>query len=143
MVIGSTAYSSAHLMRKAISLVRRDNTQQKGVWGMPKASGGDEGRGKRRNAVGTRWQGLIHWYPNGATHHLEEVIFPFRREGKRGELKHLSSRRKRKQVSDSVSSGERTRNSPNQPGYGLVGVVGPGIKQSNERKWSGKANHRG
>jgi hypothetical protein len=54
--------------------VRRDNTQQKGVWGMPKASGGEEGRGKRRNAVGTRWQGLIHRYPNGATHCLEEAV---------------------------------------------------------------------
>jgi hypothetical protein len=30
------------------------------------------------------------------------------------ELKHLSRERKRKQISDSVSSGERTRNSPNQ-----------------------------
>ena len=49
-------------------------TQQKGVWGMPKASGGEEGRGKRRNAVGTRWQGLIHRYPNGATHYLEEIV---------------------------------------------------------------------
>ena len=29
--------------------------------------------------------------------------------GERGEVKHLSTRRKRKQVSDSVSSGERTR----------------------------------
>jgi hypothetical protein len=63
---------------------------------MPKASGGEEGRGKRRNAVGTRWQGLIHRYPNGATHYLEEVVPSDR--GKRGELKHLSTRRKRKQL---------------------------------------------
>ena len=72
------------------------NTQQKGVWGMPKASGGDEGRGKRRNAVGTRWQGLIRRCPNGATLLLEEQKLLW--EGKRGELKHLSSRRKRKQT---------------------------------------------
>ena len=39
-----------------------------------------------------------------------------------GEVKHLSNRRKRKRI-DSVSSGERKRNSPNR---GLVpGVVGP------------------
>ena len=73
---------------------------------MPKASGGEEGRGKRRNAVGTRWQGLIHRYPNGATHHVEDMI-P-REGGKRGELKHLSSRRKRKQtVIPSVVASER------------------------------------
>jgi hypothetical protein len=63
---------------------------------MPKASDGEEGRGKRRNMVGTRWQGLIHWYPNGATRWFEEPS-PSNR-GKRGELKHLSSRRKRKQL---------------------------------------------
>ncbi len=39
---------------------------------MPKASGGEEGRGKRRNAVGTRWQGLIHRCPNGATLLVED-----------------------------------------------------------------------
>ena len=40
-----------------------------------------------------------------------------------GELKHLSSRRKRKKTIDSGSSGERTRKSPNQSactlGFGL------------------------
>jgi hypothetical protein len=60
------------------------NTQQKGVWGMPKASDGDEGRGKRRNMTGTRWQGLIRWYPNGATHHAEGMI-PFEGQTRRTE----------------------------------------------------------
>ena len=63
---------------------------------MPKASDGDEGRGKRRNAEGTRWQGLILGYPNGATRWFEEPSL--REESERGELKHLSSRRKRKQA---------------------------------------------
>ena len=63
---------------------------------MPLASGGDEGRGKRRNAEGTRWQGLILRCPNGATHWFEEPVLLW--EGKRGELKHLSTRRKRKQL---------------------------------------------
>ena len=40
------------------------------------------------------------------------------------ELKHLSTWRKRKQFSDSLSSGERTRKSPNPPDYGQTGVVG-------------------
>ena len=47
------------------------------------------------------------------------------RGGERGELKHLSTRRRRKQVSDSASSGERTRSSPNRAGFGPGGVVGP------------------
>ena len=34
--------------------------------------------------------------PNGATQYVEGVLFPLR-EGERGELKHLSTRRKRKQ----------------------------------------------
>ena len=38
---------------------------------------------------------------------------PIYRGGQRGELKHLSTPRKREQVSDSASSGERTRSSPN------------------------------
>ena len=38
---------------------------------------------------------------------------PALRGGERGELKHLSTPRRRKQISDSPSSGERTGNSPN------------------------------
>ena len=60
------------------------------------ASGGDEGRGKRRNAVGTRWQGLIHRCPNGATRRAEGTSPAC--GGKPPELKHLSRERKRKQV---------------------------------------------
>ena len=45
--------------------------------------------------------------------------------GERRELKHLSSGRKRKQNSDSLSSGERTGKSPNHGVYGPSGVVGP------------------
>ena len=39
----------------------------------------------------------IRRFPNGATHHAEGVVFPTCREGKPGELKHLSTRRKIKQ----------------------------------------------
>ena len=42
-----------------------------------------------------------------------------------GELKHLSTRRKRKQNSDPPSSGERTGDSPNRDRFGGAGVVGP------------------
>ena len=43
-------------------------------------------------------------------------------KSERGELKHLSTRRNRNQFRDSVSSGERTRNSPNQTLSGVVGA---------------------
>ena len=54
--------------------------------------------------------------------------------GERGELKHLSTHRKRKQFSDSRSSGERNGNSPNRCCFGNTGVVGPGYGKSS-RKW--------
>lgn len=42
---------------------------------------------------------------------------------RRGELKHLSTPRKRKKITDSVSSGERKRNSLNFMHVKLQGVV--------------------
>src|SRR5699024_6002587 len=94
----------------------------KGVWRMPRlseamkdATSCDKPRGSahtNRSADFRMGQPTILkiWYPKG---------------GETGELKHLSTRRKRKQISDSVSSGERTRISPNHAVYGLYGVVGP------------------
>ena len=59
-----------------------------------------------------------------------------------GELKHLSNRRKRKQFSDSVSSGERKRNSPN-----LDTLVSGGCRTTDEHfieaESFGKLNQRG
>ena len=60
------------------------------------AHGGDEGRGKLRKAAGRRKRPVIRGSPNGTTRrsegrHRTEVW------GQRGELKHLSTRRKRKQ----------------------------------------------
>ena len=50
--------------------------------------------------------------------------------GEPGELKHLSTRRKRKQTSDSASSGERKRRSPNRGRRKAPrGVVGPPLKR--------------
>ena len=56
---------------------------------------GDEGRGKLRKARGIGTHELIPRCPNGATQYIEDVL-PLRRS-KPGELKHLSTRRKRKQ----------------------------------------------
>ena len=60
------------------------------------ALGGDEGRDKLRKAACRGKYPLIRGCPNGATH-LARGIHTIRCEGKPGELKHLSSRRKRKQ----------------------------------------------
>ncbi len=57
----------------------------------------DEGRVKLRKATGSCTRALICRYPNGATHHAEGVIPPTCWGGEPGELKHLSTRRKRKQ----------------------------------------------
>ena len=76
--------------------------------------------------------------------------------GQPGELKHLSTLRKRKQ-SDSLSSGERKGISLNQVGVkhvsvahlGLWGLAGPGYVPAGKlqrqclAEGSGKAHHRG
>ena len=62
------------------------------------ASAGEEGRGKLRKIPGTRKQGLIRECPNGATPQAEG-LGPSYRRGEPGELKHLSTRRRRKKKS--------------------------------------------
>ena len=47
------------------------------------------------------------------------------RRGEPGELKHLSTRRKRNQTRDSLSSGERIGKSLNRGVLRCCGVVGP------------------
>ena len=70
--------------------------------------------------------------PNGATRR-RRLRHPSEDGGEPGELKHLSTRRKRKQTSDCASSGERTRSSPNRRrGNASCGVVGPSINEQSE-----------
>ena len=59
------------------------------------ALGGEEGRDKLRKAAVRGKYPLTRGFPNGATH-LSGGI-PSMMEGEPGELKHLSTRRKRKQ----------------------------------------------
>ena len=62
------------------------------------------------------------------------------RESQPRELKHLSTWRKRNQLRDSPSSGERTGKSPNRRGSNPAGVVGPSrrhIERVAERAWNG------
>jgi hypothetical protein len=83
------------------------------------ASNADEGRGTLRKVSGSCEQAPIRKYPNGETR-LEELqssapeYIGCGREP--GELKHLSTRRKRE---DSQSSGERNGSSPNRLRTGL------------------------
>ena len=55
---------------------------------------GDEGRDKLRKATGRGTYSLIRRYPNGATHYIEDIVSS--NGSKPGELKHLSTRRRRK-----------------------------------------------
>ena len=57
---------------------------------------GDEGRDKLRKTEGIGKYELIRRYPNGATH-PDLSGYSSLLEGKRGELKHLSTHRKIKQ----------------------------------------------
>jgi hypothetical protein len=57
---------------------------------------GEEGRGKLRKAAGRSTHSVIRRCPNGATLGVEDTKFRIA-GGEPGELKHLSTRRRRKQ----------------------------------------------
>ena len=91
----------------------------------------EERRDKLRKAAGRSKYPGIRRYLNGETHmrkphvpHGEKGREPsIGMRGEPGELKHLSSRRKRKKTFDVLSSGERKGQSPNRhacmAGFGL------------------------
>ena len=86
----------------------------------------EERRDKLRKAVGRSKYPLIHGSLNGETH-MDRLHVSISESigygGEPGELKHLSSRRKRKKIFDVLSSGERKGRSPNRhacmAGFGL------------------------
>ena len=65
------------------------------------ASGGDEGRGRLRQAPGSRQRALIRRYPNGTTRHpsrgAADGANTWPRGATPGEVKHLSTQRNRNQ----------------------------------------------
>ena len=73
------------------------------------ATKAEEGRGTLRKALGSRVRVIIQRCPNGETHPAKSGIRRKAREP--GEVKHLSTRRKR---NNSASSGERKWKSPNR-----------------------------
>ena len=88
------------------------------------ASAGDEGRGKLRKCPGTRKRGLIRTCPNGATH-AARAAYRHSCRGLPGELKHLSTRRRRKKQSIPPVVAIERGSSPNRAALGPRGVVGP------------------
>lgn len=90
---------------------RNVSTQEHMVDALPQS--GEEGRGNLRKASGRGKHPVIRRSPNGATRRESCLVTPAT-ESKPRELKHLSTGRKRKQVSDFLSSGERTGRSLNQ-----------------------------
>ena len=86
------------------------------------ASGGDEGRGKLRKALGNCKQVLIRGYPNGATRQAEGLS-PAKLE-QTGGPETSQYPQEKKEIIDSLSSGDRTGKSLNRCCYGNIGVVG-------------------
>ena len=80
--------------------------------------------------------------PNGTTQHIEDVLSRRKAGSQPPELKHLSRERKRKQTSDSLSSGERKGNSPNLTGV-PVGGCRTAFRNCHQAEFSGKLSHSG
>ena len=59
---------------------------------------GEEGRDKLRKSTGIGTYEMIRGYPNGATRLVEDQSSRCKAWSEPGELKHLSTRRKRKQL---------------------------------------------
>ena len=75
---------------------------------------------KLRGGANSRY---IRRFPNGATHYVEDIVS--RLVGKRTRRTETSKYpEEKKTISDSLSSGDRTGNSPNQCRFGDIGVVG-------------------
>ena len=87
--------------------------REKGAWWMPRRWRPRKDAATRRNAPGRRWRPAIRRSPNGATRPTHGRAPTCERRGAPGEVKHLSTPRRRE---DSPSSGERTGRSPNRSG---------------------------
>ncbi len=99
----------------------------------------DEGRDYLRKALGSWTWALIRRCPNGATQHelCHAILEPAFQEEILRELKHLSTWRKRKMNIDSVSSGERKRNSLNRPWVGVMDH-NMGLNNCSRTVWEGR-----
>ena len=101
------------------NLVKRESAQ----WWMPRYEPAKKDVAsceKLRGVASKRRSGDVRMGKPGRGYALSS-----RKGSQPGELKHLSTRRKRNQKRDSVSSGERKRKSPNRETLRSCGVVGP------------------
>ena len=78
---------------------------------------------KQRGGANIRY---IRWFPNGATHYNEDVV-PVVIRGANPENWNILVPGGKENKSDSLSSGDRTGNSPNRCRFGDNGVEGPVI----------------
>ena len=101
------------------------------------ATKAEEGRGTLRKALGSRVQAAIRRCPNGETRPVKNGSRRKAREP--GEVKHLSTRRKR---DNSASSGERKWKSPNRQ-LRLSGLKDRHKASRAKPNGSGKANDTG
>ena len=99
---------------------------------------GDEGRGKLRKAVVRGTHSLTHRYPNGATHPLKTDTMPSA-WSKPGELKHLSTPRRRKQlvIPQVVASERGTAQTSDACIIGVIGLQ-HGLIQYRRTVWEGR-----
>ena len=83
---------------------------EKGVWGMPRLQEAMKDVISCDKPRGLANMSLIRGFPNGTTHHAEGMV-PARGQTRGTETSKYPE--EEKTISDSASSGERTRNSPN------------------------------
>ena len=98
----------------------------------------EDGRGKTAKSLGELSSKPSRGYPNGRTC-LGKTQALAKSEREPGELKHLSTLRKRNQR-DSLSSGERKGNSPNLSGLVGLGPMPP--KGCKTQETEPKGRHR-
>ena len=108
-----------------VALARPRNTRSgQGRTADALASGGEEGRDKLRKAAGRRKWPEIRGCPNGATRHAEGMA-PAGEAGANPGNRNIQVPGGRENNSDTASSGERKRRSPNRRRRGAAGVEGP------------------
>jgi hypothetical protein len=110
-------------------------TAEMGARWMPRRWRPRKDAATQRNAPGRRWQSAIRGSPNGATRPGSHPVTAAMRRAP-GELKHLSTRRKRE---DAPSSGERTGWSRNRGGAGACRRCHRGVERTT---WRGRQTPR-
>ena len=123
------------------------------TWGMPRRQRPTKDAPTRRNALGTCWERVSQRSPNGATRPGsyrdtgENADASPRGQGAPGELKHLSTPRRRQEAR---SSGERNGQSPNRAGGtgcrrcpSGVGRLGGTVRQDRRLAFAGQPKAAG